>query len=140
MKMARFIPMAHVAVAPPKPLSADLLTRVASLLGKEIVDTRILLAGEIPRIIASYPDADAANAMARSLRDAGLAAFACGDAQLRNRVAGFRAHSARPGEREVIFSDRQGAEVRVKADDAFLIIRGRIKSITPGKTSPAKMK
>ena len=40
----------------------------------------------------------------------------------------------------MIFSDRQGAEVRVKADDAFLIIRGRIKSITPGKTSPAKMK
>ncbi|MGZ5498519.1 MAG: hypothetical protein ACXWHI_07340 [Candidatus Aminicenantales bacterium] len=138
--MARFIPIAHVAVAPPKPLSADLLTRVAALLGKEIVDTRLLLAGEIPRIIASYPDADAANAMARSLRDAGLVAFACGDAELRNRVAGFRAHSARPGEREVIFSDRQGAEVRVKADDAFLIIRGRIKSITPGKTSPAKMK
>ncbi|MGZ5480158.1 MAG: hypothetical protein ACXWGZ_11225, partial [Candidatus Aminicenantales bacterium] len=76
MKMARFIPMAHVAVAPPKPLSADLLTRVAALLGKEIVDTRLLLAGEIPRIIASYPDADAANAMARSLRDAGLVAFA----------------------------------------------------------------
>ena len=131
--------LVHVAVCPPKPPDPELIRRAASLLGKEIVDTRLLLAGEIPRIIVSYPRTGAAEAMARSLREAGLAAFVCGDHELRNRVASFRAHTVRPGEREMIFRDRQGGEVRVKADDAFLIIRGRIKTITQGKTSTTKI-
>jgi hypothetical protein len=132
--------MVYVAVAPPKPLGPDLLKRVASLVGKEIVDTRLLLAGEIPRIIVSYPDAATADSMAQSLRDAGLVAFLCRDSELRNRPASFRAHTARCGEEEVIFGDMLGGEVRVEAGDASLIIRGRIQSITQEKTSTTKMK
>ncbi len=132
--------MVYVAVAPPKTLSADLLKRVAFLVGKEIVDTRLLLAGEIPRIIASYPNTDTADSIAQSLRDAGLVAFVCRDSELRNRPAGFIAHTVRSGEKEVIFGDRRGGEVRVEAGDAFLIIRGRIQSATQEKTSTTKMK
>lgn len=130
----------YVAAAPPKPLSAELLKRVASLLGKELVDTRLLLAGEVPRIIASYPDAEAADFVAQRLGEAGLLAFICEDSQLRNRQAGFRAHTARCEEREVIFGDRLGKEARVQAGDVFLIIRGRIRSVTNEKTSTTKMK
>ena len=132
--------MVHVAVAPPKTLRADLIERVASLVGKEIVDTRLLLAGGIPRIIVSPPDAEAADSIAQRLREAGLVAFICGDTELRNRPAGFRAHTARSGEREVIFGDRHGGEIRVEAGDAFLIMRGRMRSITKEKTSTTKMK
>ncbi|OGD20886.1 MAG: hypothetical protein A2Y69_08195, partial [Candidatus Aminicenantes bacterium RBG_13_59_9] len=132
--------MVYVAVAPPKTLSADLLMRVAPLVGKEIVDTRLLLAGEIPRIIASGPDADTADLIAQSLRDAGLVAFVCRDSELRSRPASFKARTARSGEKEVIFEDRSGGEVRVGAGDAFLIIRGRLQSTTPEKTSTTKMK
>lgn len=132
--------MVHVAVAPPKTLSADLIERVAFLVGKEIVDTRLLLAGGIPRIIVSPPDAEAADSIAQRLREAGLVTFICGDAELRNRPAVFRAHTARSGEGEVIFGDRQGGEIRVEAGGAFLIMRGRIRSITQAKTSTTKMK
>lgn len=130
----------HVAVAPPKTLVGDLLQRVASLISKEIVDTRLLLAGEIPRIIASYPNADTAGSIAQGLRDAGLGAFICRDSELRNRPLSFKARTARSGEKEVIFGDRSGGEVRVGAGDAFLIIRGRIQSATQEKTSTTKMK
>jgi hypothetical protein len=132
--------MVYVAVAPPKTLSEGLLKRVASLIGKGIFDTRLLLAGEIPKILASCPGTGTADSMAQGLRGAGLVAFVCRDSELRNRPAGFVAHSARSGEREVIFSDRRGGQVRVEAGDAFLIIRGRIRSRTPEKTSTTKMK
>jgi hypothetical protein len=132
--------MAYVAVAPPKTLGADLLKRVASLVGKEIFDTRLLLAGEIPRIIAPYPDSDTAESMAQSLREAGLVAFVCRDSELRTRPASFMAHTARPEERGVIFRDRPGREVRIEAGDAFLIIRGKMQSTTQEKTSTTKMK
>jgi len=132
--------MIHVAVAPPKPLSADLLRRVASLVGKEIVDMRRLIAGEIPRIIASYPDPATADSVVQGLREAGLTAFLCPDSELQNRPAGFRAHTARSGEREVIFGDRGGREIRVETGDAFLIIRGRMRSAGQEKASTTRMK
>lgn len=134
------IDVVHVAVAPPKTLGGDLLQRVASLIGKEIVDTRLLLAGEIPRIIASCAGTDTAGSIAQSLKDAGLVAFACRDSELRNRPISFKARTMRFLEREVIFGDGRGGEVRVEAGDAFLIIRGRIQSATQEKTSTTKMK
>ena len=130
----------YVAVAPPKTPGEGLVRTVASLVGKEIVDTRLLLAGEIPRIIASCPDSDTAESMARGLRNAGLVAFVCRDSELRNRSAVFVARAARSGAGEVIFSDRSGTEVRIEADDAYLIIRGRMPIAPQEKTSTTKMK
>ena len=132
--------MVYVALTPPKTLGEDLLKKVASLVGKEIVDTRLRLAGEIPRIIASYPYADAADSVARSLREVGLAAFVCADSELRSRTAGFMAHAMRSGEKEVIFRDRRGGEVEVEAGGAFLILRGRVPSTTRAKTPTIKRK
>lgn len=132
--------MFYVAVAPPKTLGGDLLKRVASLVGKEIFDTRLLLAGEIPRIIASCPNTDKADSIAQSLRESGLVAFVCKDSELRNRSTGFTAHTARFGEREAVFWDRRGGEVRVEAGDAFLIIRGMKQSATQEKSPTTKMK
>jgi len=130
----------YIAAAPPKTLDGELLKRVASLTGKEISDTRLLLAGEIPRIIASAPDTDTANSIAHRLREMGLVAFVCGDSELRNRSASFAAHTARSGEGDVLFKDKRGGEVRVEAGDAFLIIRGRKKGATEEKGSTTKMK
>jgi hypothetical protein len=132
--------MVHVVLAPPKTLSEDLLKRVASLVGKEIVDTRLRLAGEVPRIMASYPDADTADSIAQSLRDAGLVAFVCRDSELRSRPPGFMVHTMRSGEKEVIFRDRRGGEVKVQAGDAFLILRGRMPIATQEKTPTTKRK
>jgi hypothetical protein len=130
----------YVAVVPPKTPGGDLLKTVASLVGKEIFDTRLLLAGEIPRIIASCPNTDTAESMAQGLRDAGLVAFVCRDSELRKRPAGFVAHSAKFEAKEVIFSDRPGTEVRIGAGHAYLIIRGRMQSATQERTSTTKMK
>jgi hypothetical protein len=132
--------VAHVVLAPPKTLNEDLLKKVASLVGKDIVDTRLRLAGKIPRIIASYPDADTADSIAQGLREAGLAAFVGRDSELRSRTAGFMAHTMRAGEKEVIFRDRRDGEVMVEAADAFLVIRGRIPSAPQKKAQTTKMK
>ncbi len=132
--------MAYVAVAPPKTLDEDLLKRVASLIRKEVSDTRLLLAGEIPRIVTASPDTEAAVSVAQSLREAGLVAFVCGDSELRDRPAAFVAHAARSEEGEVIFRDRRGDEVRVKTADAFLIIRGQRRKTRQEKAPTTKLK
>ena len=132
--------LVHVAAAPAKALGADLLGKVASLIGKEIADTRLLFAGEIPRIIASCPNADTADSIAQSLGDIGLMAFVCRDSELRNRPAGFKAHTTASGKGDVVFGNRQGGEVKIEAGDAFLIIRGRILGTAQEKTATTKIK
>jgi len=130
----------HIALVPPKALDPELVKRVASLVGKEIFDTRLLLGGEIPRIIAHFPNTDTADLTAQGLRDAGLVAFVCKDSELRNRSASFVAHTMQFGDKEVIFWDKRGGEARVGAGEAFLIIRGRMRSYRQEETSTTKLK
>jgi hypothetical protein len=130
----------HVAVVPPKSLDADVAKMVASLVNKEIFDTRLLLAGEIPRIIAHDTDIDRANSIARNIRDAGLVAFVCGDSELRNHSAGFVAHTVKPGEGEVLFRDKVGRESKVETGDIFLILKGRMRSHRREEISTTKIK
>jgi hypothetical protein len=132
--------MVYVAVAPPKTPSPDLVKRVASLIGKDTVDARLLLAGEIPRIIISCLDADTADPIAQSLWEVGLVAFVCRDSELQNRPASFIAYTARSAGREVIFGGKLGEEVRVETGDAFLILRGRIQRTAQERPTTTKMK
>ncbi|HVP89688.1 MAG TPA: hypothetical protein VMS75_00585 [Terriglobales bacterium] len=132
--------MAYIAIAPSKALDEALLKRAASLVNKEISDMRLLLAGEIPRIVAAYPGAEMADSIAQSLRDAGLMALVCSDSELRDRSVSFVAHRIRRGEGGVIFCDRQGGELGLEAGDAFLIIRGRMPAAVQEKTSTTRMK
>lgn len=130
----------YVAAAPPKALSGDLLKKAASLLGKEVADTRLLLAGELPRVIASRPDPAAAESTAQGLREAGFAAFVCRDSELRNRAESFKARTVVPLEKAVFFRDRHGREVGIERGDAFLIVRGKLRGTAPEEISTTKMK
>jgi hypothetical protein len=132
--------MVYVAVAPLKTLGEELLKKAASLAEKEIADTSLLLAGELPKIIARFPDAEPADSLALKLRNAGLKAFVCTDSELQDHPAGLAATFMVAGEKEEIFLDRRGREVRIEADDAFLIIRGTMQRATQEKTSVTKMK
>ncbi|MBM3142898.1 MAG: hypothetical protein FJ005_07625 [Chloroflexi bacterium] len=62
----------HVAVAPPATLDANLVKSVAAVINKSPYDTRLLLAGEIPKIIAHYNSIQIAESGIQNLRDLGL--------------------------------------------------------------------
>ena len=130
----------YLAVVPPKTLEEDVLRRAASLVVKDVSDMRLLLVGKIPRIIAKYQASGPAEAIARGLKDAGLLAFVCRDSELRNRPESFMAHSAAPEGGRVVFRDRPGREARITADEAFLIIRGRLQSVSRKEITTKKRK
>ena len=132
--------LVHVAVAPPKTMDADLVKKAASIVGKEIYDTRLLLAGEIPRIINRYPSMETAELVAHSLRALGLVAFVCKDSELRNRPTTFMAHTMKFKDKEAYFWDKGGRETRIETGDIFLITKGRRQSHTQEETTTTKMK
>jgi hypothetical protein len=130
----------HVAIAPPEVLEQGLVEEVASVLNKETSDTRLLLAGIIPKIVAHCQDRQAADLMAEKLRGLGLAAIAVGDPELYGQRQRFDARTIEFHERAVLFRDKQGQVRKMEAENVFLILKGRTRSRVEAKDEKTKTK
>jgi hypothetical protein len=132
--------IAYVAVAPRSTLDADLIKKVAAIIDKEHYDTRLLLSGEIPRIIAHCHSMDEADSIARGLRELGLVAIVCRDSELREPLESFNAHTMEFREGEVLFQDKGGRERRMGSSDVFLMLKGKIQTYIEEETTKSRMK
>ncbi len=119
----------HIAVAPPVNLDANLVGNVSTVINKRPYDTRLLLAGEIPKIIAHYSSVETAESVMKKLQDLGLAVIALKDSELHQSSQSFKVHTLEFGGGEVLFRDRNGHEKRIDENNVFLILEGRIQSI-----------
>lgn len=130
----------HVAIAPPDRLEANLIKKVAAIVGKDLYGTRLLLAGKIPKIIAHYDTVQIAELTAQSLRELGLVAIVCKASELRKPSQRYRAHTLKFEERAVLFWDKSGQARRIETRNAFLIINGRMQTYTETEVTSTKMK
>jgi hypothetical protein len=130
----------HVAIAPPPNLDTYLVRSVAAVINKSSYDTRLLLAGDIPKILAHYDNAQTAESIARNLRDLGLAAIACRDSELRQPSQGFMARTMEFREKEIVFRNIAGQEKRTGQDDVFLILQGKMEALVEVETTKSKAK
>jgi hypothetical protein len=130
----------HVAVAPPATLNANLVKSVAAVINKSPYDTRLLLAGEIPKIIAHYNSIQIAESRIQNLRDLGIVAIACKDSELRQSPQSFKAQTLEFREKEVLFRDDAGSDKRIGENNVFLILEGRIRTCVEVETTKSKIK
>jgi hypothetical protein len=130
----------HIAVAPPANPDANLVRSVATVINKSPSYTRLLLAGEMPKVIAHYDSIQMAESVIQNLRDLGLVAIACRDSELRQFPQTFKAQTLEFGEKEVLFRDRAGREKRVVENNVFLILEGRIETSVEVETTKPKTK
>jgi hypothetical protein len=130
----------HVAVAPPANLAADLVSGVAAAISKPPYQTRLLLAGEVPRIVAHCHSMQVAESVVRSLRDLGLVAIACEDCELRRFPQTFQAQALEFREKEVLFRDAPGREKKIAEGNVSLVIVGRMESYLEMETTKQKIK
>ena len=115
----------YVAVAPSTMTETELIKKVAAIVNKDIYETHLLLAGQIPRIIAQCQSMQAAGAMSQRLTDLGLVVIICKDSELHAPLRSFIAYTMEFKEREILFWDKAGQERRLEAQDVFLILKGR---------------
>jgi hypothetical protein len=130
----------HVAVAPPAGADASLVKNVAAIINRGPYDTRLLLAGEIPKIVAHCGSQQQAESIVQNLRGLGLAAIACKDSELRRFPQPFEAQTLGFGEKEVLFRDSAGGEKRVVAKNVFLILVGKMETSVELETTKTKTK
>jgi hypothetical protein len=127
----------HIAVAPPDILEMSLIKEVATILNKDSYETRLLLTGRIPRIVARYQTTQIAESVAQRLRVLGLVTILCSDLELRKPSVSFRAHSLKIGEGEVIFCDKGG---RTRIINVFLILKGTMRTYIEKEATKTAMK
>jgi len=130
----------HIAVASPANLDTNLVRNVATLINKSHSQTRLLLAGELPQIIAHYDSIQIAESIIRNLRDLGLVAIACKDSELRHFPQTFKAQTLEFKEKGVLFRDSAGREKRIAENNIFLILVGRIETSVEAETTKQKTK
>jgi hypothetical protein len=130
----------HIAVDPPANLDANLLRSVATIINKSPAQTRRLLAGAVPKVIAHYDTIQVAESIIRSLRNLGLVAIACRDSELCRFPQTFKAQTLEFREKEVLFRDIAGREKKVVQNDVFLVLVGRIETSVEVETTEQKTK
>jgi hypothetical protein len=130
----------HIAVAPPANLDANLVRSVATVIHKSPSQTRLLLAGEVPKVIAHYDSIQATESIIRNLRKLSLVAIACKDSELRQFPQTFKAHTLEFREKEVLFRDVAGREKRIIENNVFLVLVGRIETSMEVETTKQKIK
>lgn len=115
----------HVAAGPLKSFDAELVKKAAVVIGKDPYTTRLLLAGKIPKIIATCQSSEEAESAVRGLCDLGLVAFVCSDEELRKPfTSNTRARTLKLGKAEVSFVTTCGETKTLESNDVFLILKG----------------
>ncbi len=131
----------HVLVAPPDTLDTNLVKEAAGILNKDPYETRLLLSGKIPKLIAYYPSIQEAESIAKRLKDLGLVAVICSDKKLRESSSTrFVAHALKFGDSEVTFWDKGGQVIIIKPEDAFLILKGKLQTSTGKEVTKTSLK
>ena len=130
----------HVAIAPPKALEQGLVEKVASVLNKETFDTRLLLAGDVPKIVTHCQDRRAADLVAERLRGLGLVVIVISGSELCAPRQRFGARTIEFHETAVLFRDKQGQVRKMESENVFLILKVSTRSRVEAKDEKTKMK
>ena len=139
MSMADYEIM-HIAIAPPADLDANLVRNVATVINESPSYARLLLAGQVPKVIAHRDSIQRAESVVQHLRDLGLIAIACRDSKLRQFPQTFKAQTLEFGEKEVLFRDSTGCEKRLVENNVYLILMGRMETSVEVETTKRKTK
>lgn len=119
----------HVAIAPPNTIEDNLVRQVATVINKDSYTTRLLLAGNIPKILAHYQTIELAESVIRNLKALGLVAFICKDSELRTSSSvKFRAYTMKLEDGEVTFLNKGSQATIMKAENVSLIIKGIMRT------------
>jgi len=130
----------YVAIAPPNMTEPELIAEVAAIVNRDTYETRLLFAGQIPRIIAQCQSTQVAQAMAQRLTDLGLLAIVCNDSELHTPLQSFMAYTMEFKEKEILFWDKAGQERRIESKDVFLILKGRKHTYIEEEKTKTKVK
>ena len=131
----------HLLVGPSDSIDTSLIKEAAAILKKEPYETRLLLSGKLPHLIAHYRTAEEAEPAAKQLKALGLVAFTIKDSELnRFPATRFTARGVDFEEQKAVFRDNSNHTMTLETKDVFLILKGKYQISADKTVTTTKMK
>jgi len=130
----------HVAIEPQGKLDDALINTISEIINKNPWDTRLILAGEIPKIITHYKNIELANQTVAKINALGIQSLAIGDTELHRSSPSFKAQTLKILGEQIVFHDDSGSAKTVPANGIFLILVGRHEASVISETTTIKTK
>jgi hypothetical protein len=131
----------HLLVAPPQTVETSLVKEACLILQKDPYETRMLLSGKMPKLIAHYASAAAAEIVAQQLKTLGLVALAVNDIELNQFFEnGFNARGVEFEEQAATFRDNNNRLLKLETKDVFLIIKGKYQVSSDKPVTATRLK
>ena len=131
----------HLLVGPSDTIDTTLVKEAAAILKKEPYETRMLLSGKLPHLIAHYRTAEEAEPVAKQLKTLGLVAFTVNDSELSKFPATrFTARGLELEEQKAVFRDNGNHTLTLETRDVFLILKGKYQISSDKTVTTTKMK
>lgn len=115
----------HLVLMPPDKMDPDLVNEIGAIFKKDAYQTRQILSGKIPKLIASYHSPEEAETVAGSIKAIGLWAITCDNSFLLGPPGPiFGAVTLRTDGDKIVFLDTNGAARILSSGDVFLVVKG----------------
>jgi hypothetical protein len=130
----------HVAAIATNVLAPEVIAKASAITGQDHYQTRLLLTGMLPRLIAHYTNVQDAETTAQDLTGLGLIAFVCSNFNLRRPQKLFTACAVKFLDGEASFRNSGGGTRNVKCADVFLMLKGIWRIPDQEETTETKKK
>ncbi len=130
----------HIAVAPVEILDDNLIGNVAAILGKDFYNTRLLLAGKMPKLIAHFNSRGEAGEVAAKFKTLNLKPMIFEDAALRKLSESFFANLVEMDSGKITLRDHEKQSVTLTGENCFLMLKGIISTSRETAVTASKIK
>ena len=117
-----------IVIASNKKATEELTQKVSSVLSRDLYRTRALLVSKIPRIISQMTDPQSIESLINQIKTLGLVSFSVKDVYLRQPIRLFKASALEFADNNIIFKDKRDQLFKLEANQAFLILKGNLKT------------
>jgi hypothetical protein len=120
--------LTDIAVMANKSLNEESIQKLSIILGRDLYQTRSLIASKIPRIIYQNSDAQRIEETSKQIDSLGLVSFSFKDTDIKKPLKLFKASRLEFVDDNLVFQEKNGQLFKLENKQVFLILKGNLKT------------
>jgi hypothetical protein len=119
--------LTDIGVMANKSLNEESTQKLSLILGRDLYQTRSLIASKIPRIIFQNTDPQRIGETSKQIDNLGLVSFAFKDIDIKKPLQLFKASRLEFADDYLVFQEKNAQLLKLESNQVFLILKGNLK-------------
>jgi hypothetical protein len=116
-----------IAIVAKKGLNEELTQKLSLVLGRDLYQTRSLIASKFPRIIFQNTDAQRIKETSKQIDNLGLVSFSFKNNDIKKPLQLFKANRLEFVDDNLVFQEKNAQLLKLEKNNIFLILKGNLK-------------